>query len=380
MKTFPILYKKISTGAIQFWEISVEPQHTGSGMIVTKYGQLGTDSPQTTRDEIANGKNTGKANETTPYEQAQAEAQAKWEKQKKKGYVETQEDAICERVDALIEGGISPMLAQSYSKHAAKIKFPCYAQPKLDGHRCVAVIQNGKCTLWSRTRKRINSVPHIVKELERLCAGRTVTIDGELYNHAYKSKFEELTSFIRKEEPAEGHEIVQYHVYDVVSNLGFDERWDDLAGILLHDESSNGTIQRVPTQEIASEEDVTGAFSTATGLGYEGIMLRNADGFYANKRSYDLQKVKEFEDSVFKIIGAEEGRGKLAGHVGAFVCVTTGGVTFKVKMSGDTEKLKQYFNNQNACVGRILTVQYQGLTGTNGVPRFPVGLRFREDL
>ena len=30
-------------------------------------------------------------------------------------------------------------------------------------------------------------------------------------------------------------------------------------------------------------------------------MVRNADGLYVNKRSYDLQKIKEFDDREFEI-------------------------------------------------------------------------------
>src|SRR5574338_1393561 len=87
----PRLYKKTSTGAIQYWEIQVlETPNSGTFYdLLTEYGQLGTDSPQITVDTITKGKNVGKKNETSISQQAEAEARAKWEKQKKKGYVET---------------------------------------------------------------------------------------------------------------------------------------------------------------------------------------------------------------------------------------------------------------------------------------------------
>jgi DNA ligase-1 len=111
---------------------------------------------------------------------------------------------------------------------------------------------------------------------------------------------------------------------------------------------------------------------------YEGAMLRNKDSKYVNKRSYDLLKLKEFDDDEFEIIGIEEGRGKLAGHVGAFVCKTSDGKTFLAKMSGDTEKLADYFKDHSLWSGKRLTVQYQGLTGKERVPRFPVGKSIRD--
>ena len=109
-------------------------------------------------------------------------------------------------------------------------------------------------------------------------------------------------------------------------------------------------------------------------------MLRNIDSLYVNKRSYDLQKVKEFQDEEFEIIGIDEGRGKLTGHVGSFVCRTANGKEFLAKMAGDTDKLKEYFENHALWQGKQLTVKFQGLTGKEQVPRFPVGLRIRDDI
>lgn len=376
MKTFPTLYKKTSTGAIQYWELSVL-ENGGPTAIHTKYGQVGTDSPQTTTDYITEGKNIGKKNETSAAQQAEAEAQSKWEKQLKKGYVDSKASAQADKVDDLIEGGVLPMLAQSFSKHAEKIKLPCYIQPKYDGLRCIAILKNGKCELWSRTRKRINSVPHINRSIEKQFKEDAI-LDGELYNHEFKSDFEKIVSLVRQEEPAEGHEVVQYWVYDVIMDGTNEERqkwlWDRTKHISIWTEP----VRFTPTFWVHNEEEIMLSFNTYRKDGYEGAMLRNSNGKYVNKRSYDLQKVKEFEDAEFTITGIEEGRGKLQGHVGSFICTTKDGKEFLAKMSGDTGRLREYFCDHSLWKGRNLTVQFQGLTGANGVPRFPVGLRIRE--
>ena len=93
-----------------------------------------------------------------------------------------------------------------------------------------------------------------------------------------------------------------------------------------------------------------------------------------------LQKYKVFEDAEFEITGVEEGRGKLAGHAGSFICVTKEGNEFKAKLKGKLSDLKEYWENQKQYIGKTLTVQFQGLTNKNNVPRFPVALRFRENL
>ena len=110
--------------------------------------------------------------------------------------------------------------------------------------------------------------------------------------------------------------------------------------------------------------------------GYEGTIIRNMHGPYENKRSYHLQKYKDFIDSEFPIVGIEEGRGKLAGHVGNFVCEYKGN-TFGVKLKGSTEFLKECYENHELWKDKWMSVKFQGYTSTNFVPRFPVGLKIR---
>jgi len=378
----PIIYKKNNSGSIQFWEIETG-EYDGIAWFETTYGQLGTDSPQTTTDYIEKGKNIGKKNQTTALQQAEAEAQAKWEKQKKKGYVESIKDAENDKLDDLIEGGIVPMLAHKFTDHGHKVKYPAYVQPKLDGIRCIAILKDGKCTLWSRTRKQITSMPHIVKDIETLTGMHIdghLFLDGELYNHDFKNDFEKIVSAVRKEDPEDGYLNVQYHIYDVINESTFYSREMSLSKYLRDKIMENhlSYLKVVETIRIYDETQVIDSFNKFKKEGYEGAMVRNEAGLYVNKRSYDLLKVKEFDDAEFKIIGIDEGRGKLAGHVGAFVCVTTDGKEFFAKMSGETDKLKEYFENHKLWQNKQLTVKYQGLTGAAKVPRFPVGIAIRD--
>ena len=371
---FKKLYKKTSTGAIQEWSISVKDNE-----IHTVYGQVGG-KLQSTVDIIKAGKNVGRSNETTPEEQALSEAQSKWEKQIKKGYVEDPNRAS--QGDTDHEGGINPMLAHKFSEQGHKIQYPAYVQPKLDGHRCIAVIEDGKCTLWSRTRKPIKSVPHIVKELENVYKEGTHIVDGELYNHSYKANFEAITSLIRQEVPAANCTEVQFHVYDKAMPGGFADRIETLTNELHTYEKAVAPLQYiVPVQTLTAddEDELMTLFEGFLSMGYEGAMVRNVDGEYLNKRSYDLQKIKEFDDAEFEIIGVEEGRGKLMGHAAKFICKMPNGLEFRAKLKGDTTKLKEFFDDSSLWEGRIVTVKYQGIT-KYGVPRFPVAERLREDV
>lgn len=368
MNKWPTLFKLTSTNAIQQWTIRVEGRD-----IVTEFGQV-DGKMQVTQDTIKSGKNLGRSNETTEQEQACAEAHAKWEKQKKKGYVERISDAERGKVDELIQGGISPMLAFPFNKQGHKIKYPAYIQKKYDGCRMIAMLRDGKCTLWSRTRKPITSLPHIIKEIENRFK-KDVILDGEAYNDKFKDNFEELIHLVRQEEPDPNHTEVQYHVYDIVTQDPFDKRLTNLRQLLGQFKSKYLVL--ADTYKVESEEEVPEFYAQFRSEGLEGAILRNADGLYVNKRSYDLIKVKEMQDEEFRIIGCEEGRGKLMGHVGAFFCHTKDGKEFKAKMAGSIDRLKEYFDNPNLWKNKVLTVQFQDYT-SYGIPRFPVGKAIRD--
>ncbi len=379
---FPPLYKKTQSGDPQGWVISVE-----GSTIKTDWGRVGG-KIQHGADTILEGKSVGRANETTPQQQAESEAKSQWEFKKKHGYVEDQEQAMAGKVDKVIEGGIFPMKAHKYHDHSKRITFPAYAQPKLDGHRCIGILKDGKVTLWSSSRMPINSVPHIVAALEAGAVASKITtdfiFDGELYNHEYHDNFEELTHFIRQTKPILGHEVVQYHIYDLPMNSDYDNRLSALLSFS-GQHPDPGPLKFVETVAVASDKELTLQYERFMDQGYEGAMVRNIKGPYeANRRSYNLLKVKEMIDEEFEIVGVEEGRGKLKGH-GIFVCKInpnlpiTGENTFTVKMKGPTNNLKQYWNNPTSVISKQLTVQFQGWT-KYGKPRFPVGLRFRVDI
>lgn len=360
-KTFETLYKKASTGAIVEWNISVD-----GNKITTSWGQRGG-KMQTETETISEGKNKGRANATTPEQQAMLEAEAHWVKKQKKDY--NKDLKSVGKASNLIDGGLLPMLCHKFSEQGDKIKYPCFVQPKLDGHRCIAMPDG---SLWSRTRKRIFGVPHIEAAVREL--GLAYPLDGELYNHLYKDKFEKLTHFIRQTTPEPGHDIVQYHVYDyVVSGVDFETRSSSLKDMKL-----GQPLVTVKTVQASDEDGLMLAFEDFLAQGYEGAIARNANGLYVNKRSYDLQKIKQFDDAEFECIAVEEGRGRMAGH-GIFVCETKDGTEFKAKMQGDLAELKKFVTNPKLVVGKLVTVKYQGLTNKNGVPRFPVALRIRED-
>lgn len=393
----PTLYKKTASDALQQWTIEAiegtTPESLGFGFILTEYGQVGGQL-QTAREIVTEGKNLGKKNATTPFEQAVAQAKAKWLLQKKRrAYVDTIEQAQAGEVDAVIKGGLLPMLAEKFKTRRKKMTYPALSQPKLDGHRCIAIVEEGVCTLWTRTRKLITSVPHINRAVEKLSGGENREYDGELYCHAWVIKygkeeaFEMVGKIVRTIEPVEGHEEIQYNLYDMPIEepaLSFEDRFSDLYWLFNRAEEDGVKLPElvlVETVEVDNEAEAIAYYEDCLERGYEGAMLRSRKGVYyghPTNRSDDLLKMKLMEDAEFPIVDVIEGyKGKMKGK-GIFVCRAENGETFEVVMNCKLEKLTEYWINKDKYIGKQLTVEYQGLTHAKKVPRIPRGLRFRE--
>jgi DNA ligase-1 len=110
--------------------------------------------------------------------------------------------------------------------------------------------------------------------------------------------------------------------------------------------------------------------------GFEGIMLRAPSGDYKHSRSADLLKYKEFFDAEYEVVGFKEGEGQEKGCV-LWMCRTEEGRTFHCRPRGTRESRMELFQNGGDYVGKKLTVRYQELTD-EGLPRFPVGIAFRD--
>lgn len=364
MKTeLPILYRQIKN-KVRMWKIYV----IGS-TIHTEYGEVGG-KIQHTEDLIQAGKNIGKKNETTKEEQALSEAQSKWKHQIERGnYVENlgEESSV-----------ISPMLAHSFDDYSHKIKFPCYVQPKLDGIRMI--YQQG--ALFSRKKKEIVSLPYITNALRSIRNNwkYDFPLDGEAYNHDYKNEFEQITGAVRKDEPLTYETAkVQYHIYDTINQDTQNFRNRNLVDLAyrIEIEGFSEIIKIVPTITCYSFGDIENRYNEFVEQGYEGLIIRNEAGLYEqDHRSFNLLKYKKFNDGEFSIVDVEEGRGKLKGHA-IFVCEMPSGERFNAKLKGETEYLKELFNNPELWKNKQLTINYQGFS-KYGIPRFPVATAIRD--
>lgn len=128
-------------------------------------------------------------------------------------------------------------------------------------------------------------------------------------------------------------------------------------------------VPHVPTKKARIKADLDKALARR----YEGLMVRRRGAGYAfGKRSPYLLKYKVMKDAEYEIVGFVEGKGKLANSLGAMLCQTKDGTRFTVSPSITEDMRRQVWRKQQAYLGKMLTVQFQGLS-VHGVPRFPIG-------
>jgi len=214
------LFNLDSKNKVRQWSISVDQNEDGTATISIRQGLK--DGKLTERKtNITQGKNIGRANETTPLQQALSEAESKAKKQQDKGYQEDIPAAADAGKNGL--GFTKPMLALSREK-AKEVSLATYLfQPKLDGFRMLALKQEGGWQLYTRQAKSI-SVPHIEAALDKVHVPVGTTLDGELYCHDLT--FQQISSAAKK--PNENTAKLGYHVYDMVSDMSYGDRYEYL--------------------------------------------------------------------------------------------------------------------------------------------------------
>lgn len=378
LRSWPLLYKRTATGNTQYWTVEVS-----GNLVRTRTGKVGGAEIVGAWTTV-HGKNTGKVNETTDSEQAVKHAQQAFDKQQRiNGYYQNEDS---------IDSGqkfLPPMLALDYEDHKDKVDFtkPVWVDFKFNGMRCE--LEHGAA--FSRKGKPILAVPHIVKAFERVFAEYPdLRVDGELYNHKLRWSLNEITSICRKTKPtkadlARSEEIVRYYVYDGYigksEKWGFGKRNDHLRRLLESYPELQKYVVFVDHKPVKSEEEIDDFFRYATGLEYEGAIIR-LDGPYEHKRCYYLLKYKPWKTVEVKFKDALEGKGKRAGTAGSVLFTYTNPVTKKTEagkanVKGNQGFVKRLWCDRTKLVGRPITIEFAYFT-VYGVPFHPYCIEIRD--
>ncbi len=354
------LYGVDKTLEVKEWSVWTEDD-----TVVVEWGKL--DGKKQTKKTVCKPKNVGRSNETTPSQQAELEAQSKWNKQYDKYYRETIEEA-----KALLTEGV--MLAQDYTKKPHFLEETFYASRKIDGLRVKTIFVNGEPEWHSRGGKTYPVPEHLITQLKQLHEVTGVeSLDGEAYVSGYK--LQKIQSCVKK--PNDLTNKVTYEIFDVpMLNTGFADR-----NCIM--ESFNEVVVELPRinivqQELISKSELEDKLHQYLSEGFEGVMMRNPRGLFEfqNKRSNDLLKYKVMFDSECKVLSCQEDKN----GQGLFTVEwtnpeTNAKVVFELSMNGSHEE--NTYEKLSKRLGEWVNFKYQDLT-EDGVPTFARGLYFRE--
>jgi ATP-dependent DNA ligase len=432
---FPKLYKTTESGKIREWqviircikedsksaltkkqnwdllledEVSVKAKYLEndfkmpSGILVQYWTETGIQGMKISRSAATYvvAKNVGKKNERNALQQALVDCRSKYLKKIDEG--STNIEALAKNIENITinqKTMFYPMLAKKYEDFINKFTYPVYVQPKLDGCRCIAFLDDNNeptyknVILYTRQQKdwpfndsnneiRKNLLNILVENYDN-DLNQSIFLDGELYVHDLP--LQEINSIAR----GKTNDLLEYHVYDMFypnyDKESFAYRIKSLENII----KNNQLVKLVSTHYVQSREEDDKLYINYLEKKYEGTIVRTNDCPYLKSstkkseqlRSKNLLKRKETFDSEFEVVGYSQGtKGK---NVGAIVWVLAAGdKTFNAVPNLSHEERYKIFEEcekkfDKKYKNRMMTVEYRGLSN-DGIPLQAKAIEFRD--
>jgi DNA ligase-1 len=409
-----VLYKKNSKGTVICWAARAVRGSAGINVSMIS-GELTGKQVETLRPNIK-GKNIGKANETSPLEQAELEVAALYKRRKRLGYKSLEDLSI--KVDpfavnfdlnqALLthlpinttdaEGNLKPMKCQQYyrskknwtdptgkvwadrkyyyllnphepkEKGALIMKFPCYGQPKINGVRAFIYLTEEREVVITSKEGLDYDLPHIKEYFETRKemfvfddgeSERDVIFDGELYIPG--EILGDIVSAIRTF--GLNTHRVEFHLFDIaIENIATNARLVYMREIYnMYHNTLETTVVRIVSKVINNDTEAQLYTNSCITDGHEGAIFRDGKAFYGfGKRPTTIVKLKRTISEEFQIVDIV--RQDKNPELGLFVCVTKEGQEFKVTPFGDTTYKETILYQKHNIIGKMLTCTFYEYT------------------
>lgn len=289
------------------------------------------------------------------------------------------------------------MLSHDSANHESKLTGKKIVERKLDGVRCLTVIDHESRTVTQYTRngKVLENFKHITDYLEQFIDefGRSYVLDGEIMS----TSFQDLMKQVHRKDNVDAADAV-LNLFDIVplvefkqgkSVMGQRRRSQFLKNFEnIFNDSSFITI--VPQKEFdldvfTDEIEFREYMKEMVEAGYEGIMIKEVDAPYECKRTASWLKMKPFIEVSLAVTTIEEGTGRNQGRLGALICEGTDDDKFiRVNVgSGFTDSQRtELWEAKDSLIGQIVEVRADAMTKSQDSEsewslRFPRFLRFR---
>ena len=284
------------------------------------------------------------------------------------------------------------MLAESYEKKKDKLKGKFYITLKLDGNRCVAIVEDDNVKFFSRKGQPIEGLYELEEQM--LCLPNGV-YDGEIIlknkdNLKSDELFRATQKVVRKDGEKKG---LDFYIFDTLtvgefkngkSARTYEQRRNILDAIV---EPVTHILENVHVLEVmysGDDKDVIPAYATAVeGKGFEGVMVNTASGLYQTKRVIDLLKVKSMKTADLLVVSVERAiDGQFKDLLSRVNVEYKGGLT-GIGSGFTLEDRKYFIDNPDDIIGKIIEVSFfeESVNEKTGQPslRFPVFKGIRHD-
>lgn len=291
------------------------------------------------------------------------------------------------------------MLAESFAKKEDKVKGKFYVTLKLDGNRCVSIVNREGVKFFSRKGQPIEGMTELTEEFNKLPSG---VYDGELLlvnkdNLPSDELFRATQKVVRKDGEKKD---LEFHIFDTVTESEFregkstrtyEQRRNQLDMLMDIAENKHEDIKEnicphihvLPVLYAGYDKSVIPVLMKGVeAQGLEGVMINTADGYYQTKRTNDLQKVKTMKTADLLVVNIERAiDGQFEGLLGR-VNVEYKGNLVGVGSGFTLEDRKEFIVNPDLICGKVIEVQFfeESEDEKTGQPslRFPVykGIRY----
>jgi DNA ligase-1 len=287
------------------------------------------------------------------------------------------------------------MLAHDGANHESKITGVKLVEPKLDGVRCITVVDFESRTVvqYTRNGKVLENFSHItdgiLANIDEL--GRSYILDGEVVSNS----FNDLMKQVHRKDNVQAQDA-RLMLFDIVPLVEFkagqsvmaQRRRSNLLRSFKNLFEQMGHIDIIPQKEFnldvfTDEIEFKDYNKEMVNAGFEGIMIKDPDAKYECKRSTSWLKQKPFIEVSLEVTAVEEGTGRNVGKLGALVCE---GVDDDKRIvvnvgSGFTDANRsEYWESDTDIIGQVVEVRADAVSqnqdGTYSL-RFPRFLRFR---
>lgn len=287
------------------------------------------------------------------------------------------------------------MLAHDSANHEKKLEGVKLLEPKLDGVRCLTVIDYESRTVvqYTRNGKELENFSHITDALLAQIDHfeRSYVIDGEVVSNS----FQDLMKQVHRKENVQAQDA-KLMAFDIIPLVEFKAGVSTMkqrarSNFLKEFEAifnEISSIEIVPQTQVdldtlVGEIEFKDYNKAMVEAGYEGIMIKDPSAKYECKRSASWLKMKPFIEVSLEVTEIEEGTGRNVGRLGAFVCSGLDDgkqITVNVGSGFSDDNRTEFWESRDSIPGQIVEVRADAVTqnqdGTYSL-RFPRFLRFR---